>query len=134
MSSSTSRVLLVIGSGAGIGNAVTSLFATNGSFNAIALVARSKDRLANDKAAVETAAKSANRQVSVTTYVADASDSAALMPVLAEVEKLGQLECVFYNAARVIPSAFFEHSEEEILYDFKVSISIRRNSTTSCAI
>ena len=120
MATSTDRLLLVIGSGPGIGNATASLFAQK-RFNKIALIARNATRLQDDKAAVEAAARDVNREVEVRTWSLDVSDIPKLKQALSETEQFGHIEAVFFNAARVIDSAFFSHPESEIRYDFEVS-------------
>jgi short-subunit dehydrogenase len=117
MSSYTNSVLLVIGSGPGIGNHVASLFAKR-KFNKVALIARNQERLQQGKKVVETAA---GRPIEVRTWSVDISKVEKLKAVLPEIQQLGQLECVFFNAARVIPSQFFAHSEDEIRMDLEVS-------------
>jgi hypothetical protein len=44
--------------------------------------------------------------------------------VLIAVEKMRQISCILFNAARVGPSEFFDFGEEELINDFKVSKSI----------
>lgn len=116
---STARTLLVVGSGPGIGRAVTVLFTTK-RYNNVVLVARRADSLAAEKAAVEQAV---GPQINVKTYAVDITDLAALGTALDDADaSFGKPECVFFNAARVLPSAFFEHDVKEIEYDHKVRI------------
>jgi NAD(P)-dependent dehydrogenase (short-subunit alcohol dehydrogenase family) len=119
MVESNNRLLLVIGSGPGIGNTVASEFVSK-RFDKVALIARSKDRLQQDKQTVEAAAQAAGRNVEVRTWSVDVVDTPNLLKALKEIETFGQLDTLFYNAARVIPSQFFEHPASEIEYDFKV--------------
>ncbi len=113
----TSKTLLVVGSGPGIGRAVATLFASKGYHNVV-LIARRSDSLASEKAAVEEAVGS---QVNVRTYPVDITDPEALTKALDDADAaFGKPECVFFNAARVLPSAFFEHDVKEIEYDLKV--------------
>jgi NAD(P)-dependent dehydrogenase (short-subunit alcohol dehydrogenase family) len=123
MSERTDRLLLVIGSGPGIGNTTASLFAQK-RFNKIALIARNATRLQDDKEGVEKAARDAGREVEVRTWSLDVSDIPKLKETLAETEKFGQIEAVFFNAARVIESPFFSHPESEIRYDFEVCLPL----------
>lgn len=117
---STNKTLLVVGAGPGIGRAVTTLFAAK-RYNNVVLVARRADSLESEKAAVEQAVGS---QVNIRTYAVDITDSAALGTVLDDADAaLGKPECVFFNAARVLPSAFFEHPVAEIEYDLKITVS-----------
>ncbi|KAK4235562.1 hypothetical protein C8A03DRAFT_46322 [Achaetomium macrosporum] len=116
----SNKTLLVVGSGPGIGRAVTTLFASK-RYNNIALIARRAESLATEKAAVE---QGVGSQVRIETYAVDVTDSAALLKAVDDADAaLGKPECVFFNAARVVPSAFFEHDVKEIEYDFKITVS-----------
>lgn len=118
---STHKTLLVIGSGPGIGRAVTSLFAAK-RYDHIVLLARRTDSLESEKAAVEQAI---GTQVNIKTYAVDITDLAALATALDDADAaFGKPECVFFNAARVLPSTFFEHPVTEIEYDLKVRICL----------
>lgn len=111
------RTIVIIGTGPGIGRSVTSLFASN-RYNKIALLARRDEQLQLEKAAVEAAVR---HPVTVKTYVVDVSDGDALVSAMDKIDAdLGQPEVIFYNAARVVFSNFFEHPVKEIEYDFKV--------------
>lgn len=111
------KTLFVIGSGPGIGRAVTTLFATK-RYNKVALIARRAEQLSLEQKAVEDAVGS---QVKVKTYAVDVVDSEALLKALGDAEAaFGKPECVFYNAARVLPSELLSHDVKDIEYDFKV--------------
>jgi NAD(P)-dependent dehydrogenase (short-subunit alcohol dehydrogenase family) len=113
---SPTKTLLVVGSGPGIGRAVATLFASKRYTN-IVLIARRAESLAQEQAAVEAASPHAN----VKTYAVDITDAAAVGKALDDADAaFGKPECVFYNAARVLPSALFEHDVKEVEYDFKV--------------
>jgi NAD(P)-dependent dehydrogenase (short-subunit alcohol dehydrogenase family) len=113
----SNATLLCIGSGPGIGRSVTSLFATK-HYKNVALIARRPVHLRIEKAAVQEAA---GPSVNVQTYALDATDTDALLSALKRIEEdLGRIECVFYNAARVQNSSFFDYDVKEIEYDFKV--------------
>jgi NAD(P)-dependent dehydrogenase (short-subunit alcohol dehydrogenase family) len=115
----SNKTLLVVGSGPGIGRAVTTLFASK-RYSNVVLVARRAESLAAEKAAVEQAVGS---QVNIRTYAVDITDLAALSKALEDADAaFGKPECVFFNAARVLPSAFFEHDVKEIEYDLKVRL------------
>lgn len=114
---STGKTLLVLGSGPGIGRSVATLFASKGYTNVV-LVARRADSLKAEQAALEQAVGS---QIHVRTIVADVTDTDALREGLNETDAaFGKPECVFFNAARVLPSAFFAHDVKEIEYDLRV--------------
>lgn len=112
-------MLVVIGSGPGIGSATAARFAVNG-FSRVVLIARNADRLTEDCRLVEDAAQKAGKSVDVGCYAVDITDTNAYKLVLDKVAKFGSLECVFFNAARVEQSVLLELSVEEIEYDFKV--------------
>ncbi len=113
------KTLIVIGSGPGIGRAVTALFAAK-RYNNVVLIARRADSLAAEKTALEQAI---GAPINVKTYAVDITDSAAVGTALDDADAaFGKPECVFFNAARVLPSAFFDHDVKEIEYDFKVGV------------
>ncbi|KAK6072651.1 short-chain dehydrogenase reductase sdr [Seiridium cupressi] len=112
--------LLVIGVGPGIGRAVASTFASKRYHN-VALFARRSDQLSVEKQALEEAV---GHELDVKTYALDVTDKDALLKALDDVDAtLGKPECVFYNAARVLPSQLLTHDVEEIEYDFKINVS-----------
>ncbi|KAL3605100.1 hypothetical protein FPOAC2_00042 [Fusarium poae] len=122
----SNATLLCIGSGPGIGRSVTSLFATK-HYKNVALIARRPVHLRIEKAAVQEAA---GPSVNVQTYALDATDTDALLSALKRIEEdLGRIECVFYNAARVQNSSFFDYDVKEIEYDFKISVSALYSTT-----
>jgi NAD(P)-dependent dehydrogenase (short-subunit alcohol dehydrogenase family) len=111
------KTLFVIGSGPGIGRAVTTLLASK-RYSHVALFARRAEQLSSEKAALE---KGIGAQVNVRTYAVDVVNSEALLQALDDAEAaLGKPECVFYNAARVLPSELLSHDVKDIEYDFKV--------------
>ncbi|KAG6034079.1 hypothetical protein E4U41_006692 [Claviceps citrina] len=108
---------VVFGSGPGIGVHVASHFASQG-FRQIALVARNKDQLATDSAAV----KQACAGVEVWTYAVDVGDAEALSNTLDNMmHDLRPIEVVFFNAARVKTGTLLEVGNKELLYDIKIS-------------
>ncbi|KAJ6439666.1 short-chain alcohol protein [Purpureocillium lavendulum] len=116
------RLLVVLGSGPGIGAHVAAAFASHG-FNRIALVARNQAKLNSDRAAIEKAA-GAGAHVEVGTYATDITDHIALENTLNKMdEEMGVAECVFYNAALVRPSILLETSEADMEHDFKVALA-----------
>lgn len=116
--------LLVIGSGPGIALSTAALFAEK-KFNKVALLARSPERLPQDKAGILEILKSKGKKdIEVVTWSVDISNSAAFKKVLGEVEqKYDDLTCVLFNAAKVAPSQLLEYPEEEIVKDFMVRLS-----------
>lgn len=115
---SSPKLLVLIGSGPGIGVSTAKLFASKG-FN-VALLSRSADRLKDDAAKVQAAASSPS--VKVQTFPVDVSDHAALKSMLENVHKsLGAPEIVVYNAARVGPSIVGEFTPDEMLQDFRIN-------------
>lgn len=112
-------MLLLIGSGPGIGVAVASHFAQH-HFNRVALFARNPQQLQKDRETVLAAAASVNRVVAVQTWRVDIADLHQLQQALAEVEQFGRLECVYFNAARVDRSLFFQFPIEMLEKDFRV--------------
>ncbi|KAK4249187.1 hypothetical protein C7999DRAFT_39740 [Corynascus novoguineensis] len=113
------KTLLVVGSGPGIGRAVASIFASKRYTN-IVLLARRLESLKQEQAAIETVTSGVN----VKTYAVDVTDSVAVGEALDDADAaLGKPECIFYNAARVLPSSFFDHDVQDIEYDFKINTS-----------
>ncbi|KAL2840274.1 hypothetical protein BJY01DRAFT_250053 [Aspergillus pseudoustus] len=116
------RLLLLLGSGPGIGASIASLFTKNHPFNAIALIARTASQLERDHETVLAAAATAGRQdIDVRTWQVDIGDLDLLQRTLGEIEAFGQLECVYFNAARVGPSPLLEFGVCGIEEDFRVS-------------
>ena len=98
---------------------MTTLFASKGYTN-VALIARRAEQLNVEGKAIERAVGS---HINVKTYAVDVVDTDALVKALDDTEKeFGKPNCVFYNAARVLPSALLTHDVKEIDYDFKVSV------------
>lgn len=86
----------------------------------MALVARNKDRLAEDEDKVLDAIQERGYTCQVKTWACDLTDLAQLKKTLGEIEKFGNLEFVLYNAARVAGKPPLEESIEDIERDFKV--------------
>jgi len=119
-SSSAANVLVLIGSGPGIGVATASLFAAQSPqvFSSIALVSRDATRLGIDRESILAASSHA---IKVRTFSQDITDSPGFERTLKEVEKMGTVSCVLFNAARVEPSDLFEFPDEELMRDFKTT-------------
>lgn len=119
MTAEGKKTLIVLGIGPGIGRSVTSLFAAK-RYHHVALIARRAAQLEVEKKALQEAV---GTNVTIKTYVADVVDTDALTRALDDADAtLGKPECVFYNAARVLPSQLLSHDVKEIDYDFKVLI------------
>jgi short-subunit dehydrogenase len=115
---SAPKLLVLIGSGPGIGLTTAKLFASKG-FN-IALLARSADRLKQDATQIQAADKSSS--IKVETFAVDITDHAAFKSALEDVhKKLGPPEIVIYNAARVGPSEFGKFTSEEMVQDYRLN-------------
>jgi short-subunit dehydrogenase len=113
---SSSRSIVIFGSGPGIGRSVANEFASNG-FNHVILLARNHARLHQDKIAVE----KISTNVKIDTITVDLADKASLKEALSKIDLLTkEIECVFYNGARVAPSSLLEFPVEEMELDFKV--------------
>ncbi|KEY74718.1 hypothetical protein S7711_05467 [Stachybotrys chartarum IBT 7711] len=114
------KIMVVIGSGPGIGRSVTTLFAEK-RYSTVALIARRAEQLEAEKKALEEAL---GDKVKVKMFALDVVDSEALVKALEDVEaEFGVPETIFYNAARVLPSQLLEHDVKEIEYDFKINVS-----------
>ncbi|KAF2437098.1 NAD(P)-binding protein [Tothia fuscella] len=116
---SSDRLIIILGSGPGIGVGVASHFASKG-FNKIALLSRNADRLKEDAMRVEST--EGVKGITVKTYTVDLAESGSLVGVLDEVEKeLGVPEVVVYNASLLGGSKFFEVEEEEVQKSLQIS-------------
>ena len=126
---SRNKVIVILGSGPGIGVATGSLFASKG-FD-VALLSRDAERLDQDVGRV----RMANSNVKVQAYPVDVGDHNALALVLGKVEDdFGPPEVVYYNAARVAPSKIGSTSPDVFLEDFKVSLAaeVKRRTQLRC--
>ncbi|OAG41891.1 hypothetical protein AYO21_03894 [Fonsecaea monophora] len=111
---SDNKLIVILGSGPGIGASTGAIFASKG-FN-VALLSRNVERLSQDAARVQ----AANPGVTVKAYPVDVGDHNALALVLAKVHAdLGPPEVVYYNAARVMPSRIGQTEPDFLLEDFK---------------
>jgi short-subunit dehydrogenase len=115
----STQTLVLIGSGPMIGVSAASLFATR-KFANIALISRDPARLSYDRDSVLVAARAAGKHVTVRTFATDIKNTPVFEKVLKEVETMGRISVVIFNAARVGPSELFKFPEEEIIEDFKV--------------
>ena len=120
---SNERLLLVIGSGPGIGRHVASTFISHG-FSRVALVARKAESLQADLASLEALQqdKSPVGRLAVQTYQADITEEASFGAVLERIgQEMGRPECVLFNAASVTPTALLGVEEEQMIHAYKVS-------------
>jgi len=114
--------LVLIGVGPGIGRSVACLFALK-RYNRVSLIARRAAQLEIEREAVLQATSGSD--VGVKTYAVDVADKEALLEALADAQRVfGKPECVYYNAARVVPSKLLSHDVDEIEYDFKVRVMV----------
>ena len=109
--------LLLIGSGPGIGLHVATHFAQH-KLTRIILLSRNPERLRNDAAQLTNAVKS--KALDIQTRSVDISDSGAFTQTLHELNDSFRIDCVFFNAARVGGSDFFDFGEGELNGDFEV--------------
>jgi short-subunit dehydrogenase len=124
MSSNASKTAVVFGSGPGIGISVASSFAVHG-FNHIVLLSRNAERLQSDKNTI--LGQTGGTSVKIDTIQVDISDQSALKKALTKIDDLGgNIECIFFNAAKVAPSPLLEFPVEELELDFKVMCSPRQ--------
>lgn len=115
-------MFVLIGSGPGIGRSTAALFAEK-KFDTIVLISRNAERLEEDKRAVVEQAQKAGRKVEVKTFAVDIVDSKALEKTLNEVGRLGELEVLLFNAARVEPTELLKTPAEVIMKDFQVRVT-----------
>jgi NAD(P)-dependent dehydrogenase (short-subunit alcohol dehydrogenase family) len=115
-------VLVVIGSGPGIGVATASIFARR-KFDKIALISRDGARLQQDRATILQTATAAGRDVEVSTFAQDVCETISFQKTLKRVEELGVISCVHFNAARVHPSNLLTYDEKDVVEDFVVFMS-----------
>jgi NAD(P)-dependent dehydrogenase (short-subunit alcohol dehydrogenase family) len=122
-SSAEDRLIVILGSGPGIGVGVASYFADK-SFNKVALLSRNAARLQSDAESVRQAAREGRgAEVTVKTYPVDLERPEELETVLEQlVKELGAPEVVVYNAARVGPSDLksLQVPEKTVALDFNV--------------
>lgn len=120
----SSPLLIVVGSGPGIGVSTACLFAQR-RYARVALFSRDSTRLQEDRQRVLRAAKQRGKQVEVKTWSVDIEDRRSLERTLKETESFGKVECVFFNAAWVRESEFLSFPVEEIERDFRVRAAQR---------
>ncbi|KXT03266.1 hypothetical protein AC578_4755 [Pseudocercospora eumusae] len=113
-------VLVVLGSGPGIGISTAKLFAQK-HFSKIALVSRNGERLEKERTEVVQAATEVDTDVQVYTFPTDLGDLTQLRQTLSKIGELGPIGCVFFNAARIRPSEILATSVEEIEEDFRLT-------------
>jgi len=115
------KLIVILGSGPGIGVGVASHFASQ-TFGRVALISRNAERLKKDAEMVK--ANSGRTGLQVKTYAVDVGDVLALEKTLKEVSHdLGPPEVVVYNAARLRQSKFGDVPAKELTEDFQVAVS-----------
>ena len=109
------NLLVLIGSGPGIGVSTASLFASKGF--SVALISRNAERLRSDVTAVQ---KHSTPGANVNAYPTNAGDSSALISTLAQIQsELGSPEVVLFNLARIQPSTVGQEPITNIRADFE---------------
>lgn len=111
-------VLVVVGSGPGIGRNVGALFAERG-FERLILMSRNVSRLQEDAAFVHTTAPHAKVEV-VPIDLADSENVQRALKLVDEKLEGVALECVLFNAARLGVSPVLEFDAESLESDLKV--------------
>jgi len=112
-------VLLIVGSGPGIGSHVAAQFARGG-FKRVVLMSRDRDRLSVDAVVVQSAAPG----VEVDIVPVDLSNTNNVRRALIEVDRRidgTRLECVVYNASRVARTEVMALPVEDLQHDMHVS-------------
>jgi len=118
MSTTENKLVVILGSGPGIGVGVASLFASR-TFNKVALLSRNTERLRAD---AESVRRAATKDAVIKTYSIDLADTQGIERILEAVQnELGVPEVVVYNASNVSGSRFFGYGEEGVEKDFKVA-------------
>lgn len=118
--------LIVVGSGPGIGLSTAKQLALK-HFNKVALISRNAQRLSEEKTAVLDATKQTGKELTVEAFPTDICDLNALRKTFEQIEAMGPVGCVFFNAARIQPSELLKTSVEEIEEDFKVSETVHQS-------
>ncbi|KAF2234182.1 NAD(P)-binding protein [Viridothelium virens] len=109
------NLLVVVGSGPGIGLSTASLFASHGF--SIALISRNAERLQSDVAAVK---KSVSPSSTIKAYSTNVGDSSALSSTLSQIQsELGTPEVVLFNVARIQSSTIGQEPVRNIRGDFE---------------
>jgi NAD(P)-dependent dehydrogenase (short-subunit alcohol dehydrogenase family) len=130
-SNTEDRLIVILGSGPGIGVGVASYFAGQ-SFNKVALLSRNATRLQSDAESVRKAAKEARGvDVLVKTYPVDLEQNELVEKVLEQLVKdLGPPEVVVYNAARVGSSDLksLQVPDKTVSLDFNVGLLSSANA------
>lgn len=112
-------VLVIVGSGPGIGSHVAAQFARGG-FRKVILMSRDRDRLSVDAVVVQSAAPG----VEVDIVPVDLSNTSNVRRAMIEVDRRidgMRLECVVYNASRVARTEVMALPSEALQHDMHVS-------------
>lgn len=129
------RLIVILGSGPGIGVGVAAHFASH-AFGRVALLSRNVERLKEDAKTVQAIAKRADpdTELQVKIYAVDVADVLALERTLRKVEHdLGPPEVVVYNAARLRQTRFGEVPARGLTEDFQVRRLPPPHCTDACS-
>jgi NADP-dependent 3-hydroxy acid dehydrogenase YdfG len=108
--------VIIVGYGPGVAAGVAEAFAGEG--HSIALIARSRDKVAAAASALEA------RGITATGHVADAGNDEALLAAIAEARAAhGEPQVLVYNAAHWRPGPVLALSTEDLLADFRTCVA-----------
>lgn len=111
-----SKVIVIIGSGPGISQAVAEKFGTNGF--SVALISRRKVKL--EKIVTDLMAKN----IEVVAFNGDASDAASMKDAFDQIwEKWNEIDVVHYNAAKLKMVNIANETADGLTRDFKVNVA-----------
>jgi NAD(P)-dependent dehydrogenase (short-subunit alcohol dehydrogenase family) len=128
----TEKLIVILGSGPGIGVGVASHFAFQ-SFGRVALVSRNAERLKEDAETVK--ANSGKKDLQVKVYAVDVGNVLALEKTLGQVaHDLGPPEVVVYNAVRLRQSKFGDVSAKELTEDFQVCFHLSQYMVAAISV
>ncbi|KAK3707508.1 hypothetical protein LTR37_012151 [Vermiconidia calcicola] len=113
-----SSTFVLFGSGPGIGLSVAKAFAQK-HFDRIVLCARNAERLESERNEVEEVARVVGRNIQVSAFATDVSHRDRLRKTLKEIEGLGPVGCVYFNAASINGAEPLTASDEELEEDFR---------------
>ncbi len=110
-----SKVIVIVGAGPGIGNAVAEKFGSNGF--SVALVSRRKAKLEKLVAALE------EKGIDAHAFVGDAGDADSMKDAFSQIwEKWNDIDVVHYNAAKIKAVNIANETADGLTRDFKVNV------------